>query len=718
MLAIVSMRDISERKLAEQALRESEERLSRVVSAARDAIIMIDAKGNVSLWNDSAVQIFGYSADQVLGKNLHRLIAPARFRDRCQKGLSLFSDSGDGPAVGHVTELTALREDGTEFPVEISLSPVRVNTEWHAVGIVRDITGRKQIEEALKKSEATLRSVFSAAPVVIAITNSNRVPEWMNEGMTSITGYTTEELACRGARLFYASEEKFTHVGKAILDGIQESGIGMTDTKWIQKNGEIRDIHLRGAAIDPNDIPAGLVFMAVDITERKRTEEALEESEAKYRSVVETSLAGVYILQDNLIRFVNRRWCDIFGYRYEEVVDKSGPLDIVHPEDKEMVREKIGQRLTGKFNSSGYEFRALRKDGQVITVRALGRFMVYRGRPAVTGALTDITREKVLESQLLQSQKMEAVGTLAGGIAHDFNNILTVIMGYAAMLQIKMDSADPSRILVGQILSASQKAAGLTHGLLAFSRQQPVSLKPVHINDIVKGTEGLLRRLLSEDIVLTTSLCKEDITIMADPTQIDQILFNLATNARDAMPGGGDLSIETKLLEIDDGFVGMHGPVEPGRYVLLSVSDTGTGMDEKTKDKIFEPFFTTKELGRGTGLGLSTVYGIVKQHDGHVTVYSEQNTGTTFHVYLPAISVAAPEEKSVAQEIRGGTESILLAEDNDDVRRLMKNILAGYGYSVIEAVDGEDAVRKFSSSKNRPRDTGFRDAPDEREGGL
>jgi signal transduction histidine kinase len=315
-------------------------------------------------------------------------------------------------------------------------------------------------------------------------------------------------------------------------------------------------------------------------------------------------------------------------------------------------------------------------------------------------SMRDITEVKRLEAQLRQAQKMESVGTLAGGIAHDFNNILTTLIGYATITQMKMGKNNPLRSHVDQILSASQKAADLTRSLLTFSREQPVSLIPLDINNTIKAAKKLLKRLLTEDIELRTSLTKDDTVVMADKSQMDQILFNLVTNARDAMPKGGMLTIQTGITAMDKEFTRIHGFGEPGRYVLISVSDTGTGMDEATRDKIFDPFFTTKETGKGTGLGLTTVYGIIKQHNGHITVYSEPKQGTTFRIYLPAADTRAGRETNTEPFVSTGNETILIAEDNEGVRHVMREALQEYGYKTIEAIDGEDAINKFKQHQD------------------
>ncbi len=323
--------------------------------------------------------------------------------------------------------------------------------------------------------------------------------------------------------------------------------------------------------------------------------------------------------------------------------------------------------------------------------------------------LLDVTDRKraedesaILKAQLGQAQKMEAIGRLAGGIAHDFNNLLTAIIGYGSLLKINMAKDDPLMAYVEQILSSSEKAANLTQQLLAFSRKQIISPRPVNLNEVIKRAEKLLLRLIGEDIEFKTILADKDLTVMADSGQIEQVLMNLATNARDAMPRGGLLTIETELVELDKEYMKTHAVEAPGIYARISVTDTGIGMDEKTRERIFEPFFTTKEMGRGTGLGLAIVYGIIKQHNGYINVYSEPGKGTTFRIYIPLIKPEFKEAESIVLPApKGGTETILTAEDDAEVRRLTKEVLENFGYKIIEAVNGADAINKFIENKDR-----------------
>ncbi|MBI5664074.1 MAG: response regulator, partial [Nitrospirae bacterium] len=325
---------------------------------------------------------------------------------------------------------------------------------------------------------------------------------------------------------------------------------------------------------------------------------------------------------------------------------------------------------------------------------------------ALLGITEDITENRKLREQLFQAQKMEAIGQLAAGIAHDFNNILTAIIGYGHILHMKMSSDDPLMVNIEQILESADRAASLTQNLLTFSMKQIINLKPADLNEIIRKVEKFLLRIIGEDIEVRTKLGREALIANVDSAQIEQALLNLATNARDAMPRGGLLSIETALSLIDDEFIKAYGFGKPGKYALISVTDTGAGMDKATSDKIFEPFFTTKEVGKGTGLGLSMVYGTVKQHNGYITVYSEPWKGTTFMVYIPLVAQRINEEQeadAVLTAFPAGQETVLVAEDDPGLRKLYSEVLTDYGYNVIVAEDGEDAVRKFIENKDKIR---------------
>ncbi len=316
--------------------------------------------------------------------------------------------------------------------------------------------------------------------------------------------------------------------------------------------------------------------------------------------------------------------------------------------------------------------------------------------------IQDITDYKRLEKQLFHAHKMEAVGQLAGGISHDFNNILTAIIGYASMILEDLKKDDPTAVRVGYILTAAERGANLVQNLLTFSRKQIANPKPINLNEIIMGFQNLLERLIKENIELRVFYPEDELIIMADSGQIGQVLMNLTTNARDAMPEGGVLTIKTERFFMDENFLKKHGFGEIGEYALFVVSDTGIGMDKETKERIFEPFFTTKEDGKGTGLGMAIVYSIIRQHHGYIDLYSEPNGGTVFKIYLSLLkeNLKGRTELTHIEELRGGSETILLAEDDTEVRRLISEILRGNGYNVIEAFDGEEAIKRFLERKD------------------
>ncbi|MFA5847678.1 MAG: response regulator [Thermodesulfovibrionales bacterium] len=443
-----------------------------------------------------------------------------------------------------------------------------------------------------------------------------------------------------------------------------------------------------------------IILLAIeDSTERKRLEDLLAESEERYRRIFETANDGIVLLEkrEGNITNANPAAEKMFGYSEEECLGKNlqdigVSLDM---SDFPTIMQTLNK--SGIINYDDVQVKT--KSGQYIDTDI---YLVDRARLAQCN-IRDVTGRKKLEEQLLQAQKMEAIGLLAGGIAHDFNNILQAIVGYGYLLQEDMRSDDPLRENVDQILVSADRAAEVTHSLLAFSRKQILNPKPIDINGMMMRFEKLLSRLIGEDIVLSANLTDKDVISMADAGQIEQVLMNLATNARDAMPRGGRLTLDTQLVELDDTFIRDHGYGEPGMFAVISVSDTGSGMEKDTMAKIFEPFFTTKEVGKGTGLGLAMAYGIIKQHNGYINVYSEPEKGTTFRIYLPAIK--ATEEVIVATAIEPlpsqGNETILVAEDDSTVRKLFSRVLQAYGYKVILAEDGEEAIKKFMDNKDK-----------------
>jgi PAS domain S-box-containing protein len=465
---------------------------------------------------------------------------------------------------------------------------------------------------------------------------------------------------------------------------------GKLEYRIIQPNGNVRWLLAHAVPIRNQH---GDVYriggVALDITESRDAQMALEEIAERLQKLTETSFDAIDITENGIIQEANPGYLRMFGYeRMEDVIGR--PVsDFV----SDASRDDVEMRVTNNIEGT-YELEGRRQDGKKLFLEATARTHVMRGRTVRITALRDMTERRALEEQFRQAQKMEAVGRLAGGVAHDFNNLLTVILSYTDMLIEGVSPRDPRTEDLGEIRKATVAASSLTRQLLAFSRQQVIEPRLINLNDIVESSEKMLRRLIGEDIEVQTTLASAPLTVMIDPGQLEQVMMNLAVNARDAMPTGGKLTLETANVVLDPEYARDHWPVVPGNFAMLAMSDIGCGMDEQTRALMFEPFFTTKAAGQGTGLGLATVYGIVKQSNGFIWVYSEPGKGTSFKIYFPLLD-QTPEQyatKHHSEAPRGGTETILLAEDATAVRIAARQILERFGYTVLEAANGTDAL--------------------------
>jgi PAS domain S-box-containing protein len=553
---------------------------------------------------------------------------------------------------------------------------------------------RRKAEAVVREREEKYRSLFNNAEVGMFRTkiDGSEIID-VNEKFLEIFAYAREEVQGNPSSIHWADLRE----REEMVSRLKASGrVTDFECKMLNKQGEVR-LCLTSLRLYPEQ--GTLEGSITDITERKHIEEALRESEQRLRTLMDAAPVAITLADmEGNRKYINRKHHELFGYALEEIPTLLEWRRLAYPDP--VYREKVPN-----FFSAYKEGKEFAPFEATITCKDGSRRHVIGSAAAASNMalliLDDITERKQLESQLLQSQKMEAIGTLAGGVAHDFNNILTAIIGFASILQMDMEKDNPKMAYVSQVLASAQKAANLTQSLLAFSRKQQIDLKPHRINDIIEQTTKLLKRLLTEDIELKVALTPVNPSIMADVTQIDQILINLTSNAQDAMLKGGTLRIETGTVTLDDEFIKAQGYGEPGNYVVLSVSDTGVGMDEKTKEHVFEPFFTTKEVGKGTGLGLSTVYGVVKQHNGYITVDSRPNKGTMFRIWFPLVRSREEEAAPEPRDTKKGTETILVAEDDPGARMLIVDILRRYGYAPIEAVDGAEAVRLFIDNKEK-----------------
>ncbi|OGW41604.1 MAG: hypothetical protein A2010_18535 [Nitrospirae bacterium GWD2_57_9] len=577
-----------------------------------------------------------------------------------------------------------------------------------------DMAERTRIEEALRESEERYRLIAeNVSDVIWTLDIKTRRFTYVSPSVARLRGFTPEQVLAQPldevltpsslAEVMRRLEEVIPRIasGDAVRGGTPlevEQPCKDGSTVWTEVTANIvRDC--RGQ-------PSAILGVSRNITERKRAEQALVESERRYRRLVETVTDYIYaarVENGEVAETTHSPGCTgVTGYGPDDF--RADPLlwrRIIHEEDRQRVIEQLACLLRNEPAAS-LEHRVLHRDGSVRWVKhvAVPRQDEQGLLTAWDGLVSDITERKKLEDQLRQAQKMEAIGQLAGGIAHDFNNILSAIVGYGTLLQMKTEADDPLRANIDPILDAADRAANLTHSLLAFSRKQVLKPEPVDLNAIVQHVQRLLSRIMGEDIALTTRFWSDRVVVNADRGQIEQILMNLAANARDAMPNGGSFVIDTNNEELGEMTVLNQGAVTPGRYAVLTVADTGTGMDEATQKKVFDPFFTTKEPGKGTGLGLSMAYGIVKQHNGFITVASEPGRGTEFRIHLPLLDRAVEAEEPAEPAVfpgpaPSGTETVLVAEDDDTLRQLSQTVLKESGYRVIPACDGQDAVLQF-----------------------
>jgi two-component system cell cycle sensor histidine kinase/response regulator CckA len=679
------VRDISEREQSEALRRQSQEKYASMVHASPDAITLRSLPDRRYLEvNEGFMRLTGYTAEEVLGRTpaeLHLWVE----QQPHQTTLQLVESQGQvqGEEFRFRTKTGEIRYG------RLSAARVTINGQPCMLSVTHDITDRKHAEAAASQLALIVESSNDA---IVGKSLDGKITSW-NAGAERIYGYTKSEVLGQPVSILIPPEQRDDL--PEILERLKRGErIQHYETLRVRKDGPRINVSV---SISPVKDAAGEIIgasaIARDVTERKRVEGQLKKSEAQFRSLVHEAPYGIYrVTLEGQLLHVNPALVMMLGYDSEEELMRRNM-------ENDIYRDPVVRRRLLKEHSQSDDFRALeaewrRKDGKFITVRMTGHPVLEKDNSIAYFEVfaEDITERRSLERQLLQAQKMEAIGRLAGGIAHDFNNLLSVILGHSDILEQQVGGNGRLRKSVEATRNAAERAAALTMQLLAFSRKQVIEPTVIDLNKSVVEIQKMLHRVIGEDIELAIRLQPDLGHVKADPGQLSQVLMNLAVNSRDAMPNGGKLAIETANVELDDTYVRQHLGARPGSFVMLAVSDTGTGMDSDTLSHIFEPFFTTKDPGKGTGLGLSMVYGIIKQNNGYVMPYSEPGRGTTFKIYFPRTAESLPMPHKAEKEIPGGSETILVVEDEPALRELTCVLLQEAGYTVLESSGVENAI--------------------------
>jgi two-component system cell cycle sensor histidine kinase/response regulator CckA len=748
-----TVRDITARKRVEAALFEADRALKEahaqliaiLENAPAVAIQVYDANGVVTFWNRASEQLFGFRADQVLGKHPSELILSKADGKEFDKLVKLLLATNQ-PAP--LRERSTLTKTGENRYVMSSSFPIGIEPDRRQIVCMDvDITERKRAAEALRRQNTYLTDLHETT---LALLNRLDIADLLttiveraarllgtehgylyliepggaeSEFKVGIGHFSTkvglrlkpgESLAGKvwqtGQTLVGdehdewpdhtpLSPDRMQHavIGAPLRVGVQVVGmIGLAHTEAGQSFSEYEIALLNGfAQLASIAFDNARLYAAVqqELTAHTQAIAALRDSEEQYRLIAENTGDLISLLdQEGRCLYASPSHRNVLGYAPVELIGVSF-ADFVHPEDLALVVEQTAR--LAKEGKAQATFRARHADGSRRWIETFWTATMQDGMHYNVAVGRDVSERKRLEAQFLQAQKMESVGQLAGGVAHDFNNLLTAILSYTELARDALHPSDPVHKDLGEVTRAARRAADLTRQLLAFARKQIIEPQVLNLNELIDDMDKLLRRLIGEDIELIIRLSPELDQVKADPGQIEQVLVNLVINARDAMPEGGKLIIETCNARFDDAYTDQHLGATAGDYVLLEVSDTGSGMNAETQRRIFEPFFTTKEPGRGTGLGLATCYGIIKQHGGYIALYSEVGLGSSFKIYLPLITEQAsaapqPEDPGAAPH---GTETILLAEDELAVRMLACRVLREQGYTVIEAANGDEALQ-------------------------
>jgi two-component system cell cycle sensor histidine kinase/response regulator CckA len=560
---------------------------------------------------------------------------------------------------------------------------------------------RVRAEQDLRESQRRFRDLFENSPDAIFVEALDGTVLDVNFAACVLHGLTREQLIGKNALNDLVPPARRENAQRD-FQKLTSGKLSWIEGESLTANGSVTPVEVRAGRVEYNGKPALLLHVR-DISERRAAEAAVQSSEMLFRSVWENSVDGMRLTDGNgVIIAVNKAYCDLVGMKAEDLESKPFTVVYAESENPTVVLEQQRERFQARGANRKFQRQYTLHSGQVMVLEITDSFIELHGQPLLLFSLfRDVTMQRRLEEQLRQSQKMEAIGQLAGGVAHDFNNILTVIHGHASLL-VSSELEESAVRSAQQITQAAERAAALTRQLLTFSRRQLIQPRKLDMNKIVNNMTDLLGRLLGEDVALQLDYCLSPAMVEADVGMMEQVLLNLAVNARDAMPKGGQLTVSIAIVDLDEAHVQHHPEARVGRFVCVSNADAGCGIPPENLQRIFEPFFTTKEVGKGTGLGLATVYGIVKQHQGWVEVESTVGKGTTFRIYIPYVGLAqADAERPTTQvTVRGGSETILLVEDEKPVRELVSRVLQKYGYRIVQAGSGAEAIEVWNRHKD------------------
>jgi PAS domain S-box-containing protein len=693
---IVIVRDMTERKQAELALQESEERFREIIQRSSDVISILDRDGLMSYNSPSAERMYGYFLEELQGKSPFEFIHP----DDVERARIAFQSVIDGTSRGMPMECRFRKANGSWVHIEVVGSNLLDYPGIQGIVITsRDVTERKRAEETLRESEDKYRKLAETANDLIVSIDFDGIITYANQAAVEVAG----GMKLVGIPLKDVIPLELVDRHKDMLEDRSQGYSSVRSYEWVLKsptrNGDIMLVDIKSSLLTDKGEPSGVLFIARDITERKRMEEVLRENEQFLRDILNSIQDGIGVLDLHMtIRRSNevvRHWCgkdeSLAGRKcYEAYFGRSEPCDMC-PTLKCLQSGRGESAILPGFPGSPVEW--IEVYSFPMPDSATGKIS------GVVEYIRDITERKKLEAQLVQFQKLEAVGTLAGGIAHDFNNLLMGIQGYTSLLLHDMEAAAPQREKLREIEQLIKSGADLTRQLLGFARSGKFEVKPTGMNDLLEKTADMFARTKKE-IVIHKSLGDDLWTVDADRGQLEQVLLNLLINAWQAMPGGGNLYLRTGNDILGESDFKPYD-LNPGRFVCVEITDTGMGMDSETQRRIFEPFFTTKSMGRGTGLGLASVYGIIRNHGGFVDVSSKPGKGTTFRIFLPASEREVAVEKAVERQILTGRETILLVDDEETVLEVVRMILEKLGYRVILAGSGQEAVAVYLEKGKR-----------------